>query len=335
MGNVPDLLPDNLPAINSLCHKLGWLLHDETILGLSSAGEGNMNRTLRATTGSRTFILKQSVPYVARYPQIAAPEGRIVVEDDFYRAIEVDGTLHMRMPHRLGFSPQSRLLMLEDVGSGADMLSVYANTGGDPSDRGVYTALVYWLWRLHSLRNFDATCFTNDAMRALNHAHIFVIPLQANNGAAIDPALAEIAKRFQNDSQLISIASSLGDIYLGKMPHASQPCLLHGDFYPGSWLRNVRLGVMIIDPEFAFCGPPEFDVGVFVAHLTFAGFAQQDIMGILRSYVTPPGFEYNLAIRFAAIEIIRRLLGVAQLPLQATPEQKRSWLETARMMINA
>ncbi len=335
MGDIPDLLPDNLPAINSLCHKLGWLLPDETILGLTHAGEGNMNRTLRAETGSRTFILKQSVPYVAKYPQIAAPEERIVLEDSFYQAIEADGPLRMRMPGRLGFSPESRLLMLEDVGRGADMLSVYANTGGDAADRGVYTALIYWLWRLHSLRNFDATRFTNDVMRRLNHAHIFVIPLQINNGAAIDPALAEIAQRFQNDSQLINIASVLGDIYLGNTPHASQPCLLHGDFYPGSWLRNARLGVMIIDPEFAFCGPPEFDVGVLVAHLTFAGFAQQDIMGILRSYVTPPGFEYSLAIRFAAIEIIRRLLGVAQLPLQATPEQKQSWLETARMMINS
>ena len=335
MGDVPELLPDNLSAFNSLCHKLGWLLPDETILGLSSAGEGNMNRTLRAETGSRTFILKQSVPYVAKYPQIAAPEERIVAENDFYQAIESDGPLRMRMPHRLGFAPESCLLMLEDVGSGADMLSIYANAGGDPSDRGVYTALVYWLWRLHSLRDFNATRFTNHAMRAPNHAHIFVIPLQPNNGAAIDPALADIAQRFQNDSQLINIADALGEIYLGRTPHASRPCLLHGDFYPGSWLRNKRLGVMIIDPEFAFCGPPEFDVGVFVAHLTFAGFAQQDIMGILRSYVTPPGFEYNLAIRFAAIEIIRRLLGVAQLPLQATPELKRTWLETARMMINS
>lgn len=335
MGDVPDLLPDNLAGIDALCRKLGWLLPDETILGLSPAGDGNMNRTFRAETGSRTFILKQSVPYVAKYPQIAAPKERIVVEDSFYRAIEADGPLRLRMPRRLGFAPESRMLMLEDVGRGADMLSVYAGTGGEPADRGVYTALIYWLWRLHSLRNFEATRFTNAAMRALNHAHIFVIPLQNNNGAAIDPALAEIARRFQNDSQLISIAAVLGEIYLGKTSPASRPCLLHGDFYPGSWLRNERLGVMIIDPEFAFCGPPEFDVGVLVAHLTFAGFEQPDIMGILRSYVTPPGFEYSLAIRFAAMEIIRRLLGVAQLPLRATSEQKRTWLETARMMINS
>lgn len=334
MGQSPDLLPENLPAINALCNQLGWLSANETILALSHAGEGNMNRTLRVETGSRTFILKQSVPYVAKYPQIAAPEERIVVEDCFYRAIEADGPLRMRMPRRLGFAPESHLLMLEDVGRGADMLSIYANTGGDAADSGIYTALIYWLWRLHALRNVDATRFTNDAMRSLNHAHIFVIPLQINNGAAIDPALTETAERFQNDSQLSDIAGVLGEIYLGKTSHASRHCLLHGDFYPGSWLRNERLGVMIIDPEFAFFGPPEFDVGVLVAHLTFAGFAQQDIMGILRSYVTPPGFEYSLAIRFAAIEIIRRLLGVAQLPLQATPEQKRNWLETARLMIN-
>jgi len=332
---MADLVPENLQAISMLCRTLGWLSSDEAILRLSQAGEGNMNRTLRAETGSRTFILKQSVPYVAKYPQIAAPEQRIVVEDHFYQAIQADGPLRIRMPRRLGFAPEFRLLMLEDVGRGADMLGVYANTGSDAGDRGVYTALVYWLWRLHSLRNFDVTGFTNEAMRALNHAHIFVIPLQVDNGAAIDPSLAEIAVRFQTDTPLIDLAAALGEIYLGNTTHASQPCLLHGDFYPGSWLRNERLGVMIIDPEFAFFGAPEFDVGVFVAHLTFAGFSQQDIMGTLRSYVTPAGFEYSLAIRFAAIEIIRRLLGVAQLPLQASSEQKRTWLETARMMINS
>ncbi len=330
-----ELAPENLRAINAHCQQLGWLLPGEVIHRLTPAGEGNMNRTLRAETGSRTFILKQSVPYVEKYPQIAAPQQRIVVENQFYRAIEADGPLRMRMPRCLGFAQELRLMMLEDVGRGADMLDVYANNGMAASDRGVYTALVYWLWRLHSLHNVDATCFTNDAMRTLNHAHIFVIPLQADNGAAIDPSLADIAARLQMDSQLNDLAATLGEIYLGRTNHASQPRLLHGDFYPGSWLRNDRLGVMIIDPEFAFFGPPEFDVGVFVAHLTFAGFSQQDIMGTLRSYVTPPGFEYGLTIRFAAMEIIRRLLGVAQLPLQATSDQKRTWLETARMMINS
>mgnify|MGYP001812802953 FL=1 len=95
------------------------------------------------------------------------------------------------------------------------------------------------------------------------------------------------------------------------------------------------MGVIIIDPEFAFPGPPEFDVGVLMAHLTMAGLAQAEVMMLMRSYVTPPGFSYPLALAFAGIEIIRRLLGVAQLPLKADEDTKSRWLQTARSMVTA
>ena len=330
---VLDLIPEQLTAIDAHCHAVGWLPADEHINALEPAGEGNMNRTLRATTGQRSFILKQSVPFVAKYPQIPAPANRIAIERQFYSTVQRDSPLALRMPRMLGFDAAARLLMLEDVGAGGDMLSLYRQPLEAGTSRGVFTALIYWLWRLHSLVNVDVNTFANQDMRALNHAHIFSIPLTPGNGAAIDPGLSDIATRFQLDTALRNIAEELGAIYLGNRAHASRPCLLHGDYYPGSWLRHERLGVMVIDPEFAFVGPPEFDVGVMVAHLTFAGFAQADIMGLLRSYVTPAGFEYGLAIRFAAIEIIRRLLGVAQLPLTASTEQKVAWLTVARGMI--
>lgn len=338
-----ELLEENCEVLTAHCRALGWLAADETIQRLEKAGEGNMNRTLRASTARRSFILKQSVPFVAKYPQIAAPAGRIDVENAFYDAVADDGPLSMRMPRRIGFDSNHRLLALQDIGTGGDMLHLYdpasGNAGTGKSDesiaRGIFTALVYWLWRLHSLQGIDATRFANHEMRALNHAHIFVIPLQANNGAAIDPGLVETAARFAADESLRNIASNLGRIYLGEEQHASRPCLLHGDYYPGSWLHHPNMGVMIIDPEFAFVGAPEFDVGVMLAHLTFAGFSQNEVMGTLRSYVTPPGFDYTLAVRFAAMEIIRRLLGVAQLPLAAGTEQRVNWLNTARMMIGS
>ncbi len=328
-----DLSTDNRVAIEARCRTLGWLGTNETIKALAPAGEGNMNRTLRVTTDQRTLVLKQSVPFVAKYPQIAAPADRIVVENRFYDAVKNDGPLSMRMPARIGFDADNRLLALEHVGSAGDFLHLYDGGFSDVQGRGYFTGLVYWLWRLHAHQGVDVAAFENREMRALNHQHIFVIPLMPANGAAIAPGLEEAAARFAADEALSNIAAQLGDIYLGKASHKSRACLLHGDYYPGSWLHHDRLGVMVIDPEFAFFGPAEFDVGVMLAHLTFSGFSQQDLMGTLRSYVTPPGFDYNLAIRFAAIEIIRRLLGIAQLPLKANAEQRITWLNTARMMI--
>jgi 5-methylthioribose kinase len=330
-----DLLPGNVAAVEAQCRTLGWIGPDESIEGLTPAGAGNMNRTVRVQLTSRTFILKQSVPFVAKYPQIAAPADRIGTENRFYSSIAADGPLSMRMPARIGFDPGNRLLALEDVGAGGDFLHLYKDGLSELNGRGHFTALVYWLWRLHALQGIDADDFANREMRVLNHQHIFVIPLLPGNGAAITPGLESIAAQFAADEGLRNIATQLGEIYLGNASHASRTCLLHGDYYPGSWLHHDRLGVAIIDPEFAFVGPPEFDVGVMLAHLTFAGFSQQDLMGTLRAYVTPPGFDYGLAIRFAAIEIIRRLLGVAQLPLEASVEQRTTWLNTARTMIGA
>ncbi len=124
-------------------------------------------------------------------------------------------------------------------------------------------------------------------------------------------------------------------IYTGAAAHGSRPALLHGDYYPGSWLAHPRKGVMIIDPEFAFVGPPEFDVGVLLAHLLMAGYEQPEIVMQLGNYCSPPRFSQLLAWAFAGMEVIRRLLGVAQLPLAAPPELRCAWLQTARALVTA
>jgi 5-methylthioribose kinase len=175
-------------------------------------------------------------------------------------------------------------------------------------------------------------------MRTLNHAHIFDIPLRAHNGIdldAITPGLSALANDFHHDAQLLERVAALGAIYLGDASHASTPALLHGDYYPGSWLRHPRLGVAIIDPEFGFIGPPEFDVGVLIAHFTFARIGQTELMTALRNYTAPAGFSLPLALAFAGTEVVRRLLGVAQLPLRADLATKTTWLAAARQFVIA
>ena len=99
--------------------------------------------------------------------------------------------------------------------------------------------------------------------------------------------------------------------------------LLHGDYFPGSWLRSAA-GLRIIDPEFCFFGPPEFDAGVMLAHMLLAGQARR---------VAFPGLDRALVDRFAGIEIMRRLIGVAQLPLAFGIERKRDLLNLSREMV--
>ena len=357
-----DLLPENRPKVEAHLRALGWLAPEEPLLGLAPAGAGNMNRTLRAETPLRTFILKQAVPFVARYPDIAAPVSRLEVESAFYASVSSCPALAMRTPRILGEDRSNHLLCMTDLGPGPDFLSLYReeteSTVRTGSKGAQLTAVVYWLWKLHAHgigiglgQPFQQTpqgaakngatqaartnVLENRAMRELNHAHIFDIPLQVNNGVELSSALHQIQRAYAKDGELKERARALGVLYLGEADHASATTLLHGDYYPGSWLKHESMGVMIIDPEFAFPGPPEFDVGVLMAHLTMAGLEQAEVMMLMRSYVTPPGFSYPLALAFAGMEIIRRLLGVAQLPLTADEDSKSRWLQTARSMVTA
>jgi len=338
-----ELLANRQAEIESRLRALAWIAPDEPVLTLESPGAGNMNRILRVCLPTRTMVLKQAVPFVAKYPQIPAPIERLQVEATFYRLIAQQHALALRAPRVLGEDPANHLLCLQDLGTEGDMTWLYRlpAAGARRALGGQLTALVYWLWKLHALDLQPArgpavpSCLGNHAMRALNHAHIFEIPFAADNGVELAAPLREMQRELAADPALRDRAASLGRIYLGDAGHTSADVLLHGDFYPGSWLTHPTMGVMIIDPEFSFIGAPEFDVGVMMAHLTMAGFDQTEVGMLLRSYMTPPGFSYPLALAFAGMEIIRRLLGVAQLPLATDTATRAAWLQAARALVTA
>lgn len=315
-----------------------WLPDGGRVTGVTRAGEGNMNLVLRVAYEAHgeagTLILKQARPWVEKYPQIAAPPGRLAVEADFYRALGADPALAARMPALCGVDESAATAWLEDLGDAADHLGVYR---GDALPAADLDALLDWLARLHALPIDPARWprLSNREMRALNHAHIFVIPLAADGPAADDfcPGLGRIARALRADATLARRLTALGDRYL-----ADGTRLLHGDFYPGSWLRTAD-GPRVIDPEFGFLGCPEFDLGVLIAHLHFAGHPGMELpagdaaASVLSAYVPPPGFDPALARAFAGAELVRRLLGVAQLPLDADLAQRERWLETGRALL--
>jgi 5-methylthioribose kinase len=133
----------------------------------------------------------------------------------------------------------------------------------------------------------------------------------------------EAAARLQRDDAYVARVIALGMIYL----QAEGPSLLHGDFYPGSFLRTED-GLRVIDPEFAFPGPPEFDMGVFSAHLILSG-EEADVVATV-SQLYGAALDPRLLRDFAAAELMRRLIGIAQLPLAADIEQKQAWLDLSR-----
>ena len=321
-----ELTCDNVEEVQEHLTGLGWLQPADRIVQLAPAGEGNMNVTLRAILADRSLILKQSRPFVAKYPDIPAPLERLDVEAAFYRTVSARPALADQMPELLGYDPANHLLALEDLGASADFSHLY-DTGRRASIDTLPSAeLLTWLGRLHAFdpAQLDVTVFDNQAMRRLNHAHIFEIPLTADNGLDFPSARAAIARRFANDQTLKHSAAELGSLYLAP-PDASSR-LLHGDFYPGSWLATEQ-GVRIIDFEFAFMGPSEFDLGVFLGHCLMSGQPPDTLLELLDTYSDQATYDPSLTLAFAGIEIIRRLLGVAQLPLTASEATLLEWLD--------
>ncbi|NND31266.1 MAG: phosphotransferase [Saprospiraceae bacterium] len=306
---------EDLSALQHYLNRIGHLGPDEEIKYTEKPGEGNMNYVVRVGTNQRHFILKQSRPWVEKYPQIAAPVERSQVEATFLEKIQGVDELENSCPKLLWSDPQNYILAIEDLGRSSDFTHIYAKHEKISSD-DLESATIF-LRRLHKLPL--STFPENREMRKLNHEHIFRFPFLRENGLDLDATqkgLASVAAPFKVNEKLKSEISKYGEIYL-----APGRALIHGDFYPGSWL-NTNEGIKIIDPEFAFHGPPEFDVAVMIAHMMLAKQGKRPVKKIWKLYQPPANFDTALFSAFAGIEIMRRLIGIAQLPLELSIADK-------------
>lgn len=324
----PDLLEDYLK-------QQGWLSDNEIITLIEKPGEGNMNYTLRVRTNAQSLIVKQARPYVEKYPQIPAPARRAVIEAQFYEMIERFPDLQAFMPELSGKDDENCVLVLQDLGSSSDYTFLYQP--GQTLTEPEIVSLVRFVSLLHN--RFTIVLpdmrFENRAMRALNHEHLFQYPFMVDTGFSLDtiqPGLQEAAMPYKTDEALKRVVRQLGEIYLGQASTASGRTLLHGDYYPGSWLKTTA-GVKVIDPEFCFYGPPEFELGVMLAHLKMARQPQPVIDLALAQYDRPNRFDERLQHAFAGVEILRRLIGLAQLPLSLDLTEKQTLMQEARSML--
>lgn len=308
----------------------GWLSEKEAVTTAVKAGEGNMNYTLRVVTPRRSFIIKQARPWVEKYPHISAPFERAEMEIRFYQLVAGRPAVRDAMPALLGADAASGVLLLEDLGEASDFTALYR---GRRLSELELDALLSYLVALH--RPFPGDVkppLRNRAMRQLNHEHIFRLPLAQDNGLdlnAITPGLEKAGVALKEDPRYVNAVSELGRVYLADDGES----LLHGDYFPGSWLESGG-GIRIIDPEFCFFGPSAFDLGCMLAHLHLSRQPEALIERLLRyQELSSEEVERALVRSFAGVEIMRRLLGVAQLPLPYGLQQKEELLELSRSLV--
>jgi 5-methylthioribose kinase len=141
----------------------------------------------------------------------------------------------------------------------------------------------------------------------------------------VQEGLQELSLPYKMDNAIKAVVNKLGDMYLSK-----GNVLIHGDYYPGSWMQ-LENEVYIIDPEFSFIGFREFDLGVMTAHLILATMDPSSLKKVMQLYKSDA--NAGLVSQVAGVEIIRRLIGLAQLPLRRSLSEKEDLLKLARKMI--
>lgn len=338
--------PDDRDGLAAYLARQSILAPGERLVSAARAGEGNMNCVVRAhlerpaegpgqsseapgKENARTLIVKQSRPWVEKYPQFPAPWDRARREAEFYALAASRPLVAGLMPRLWHTDPTNRVLILEDLGPGSDYTFVYQSGAfsADDLDR-----LGEWLTELHAgFRNrTEPPRLANREMRELNHRHLFFIPLESGNGLDLDrlqPGLESVAARLRADRDYVRNVHRLSEVYL-----ADGPCLLHGDVFPGSLLKT-ELGLRVIDPEFGFFGAPEFDVAVFVAHLRLARQPPEITRRFLDRYRAGEAFDHFLMCRLAGVEIMRRVIGYAQLPLAGGLPHRERMLALSRDLV--
>jgi 5-methylthioribose kinase len=298
------------------------------------AGEGNMNCVIRVRLAARSLILKQARPWVEKYPSIAAPVERAASEARFYRFATRDPLVAAMMPSLLDFDEKSCLLVMEDLSGAEPLIDCYQ--GSRRFNKRQLNELATYTSALHSLfvPADEREGFRNPAMRRLNHEHIFDIPLRQDGALSdmlerITPGLDSVADDLRQNRKYCEIITELGERYLRQ----EGSNVIHGDLFPGSLLQSDTGELRVIDPEFCFCGDAEFDIGVFSAHLLLSGHPDETLSWWLDAISKHQKHSDTLVFQYTGVEIMRRLLGVAQLPVRLSLEAKRDLLEQSRTMV--
>ncbi len=316
-------LENKVAQVESYLRGQNWIQQDEVVQVLEKPGEGNMNFVLRVETNYRSFIIKQARPWVEKFPQIPAPVERGAVEAQFFQILSTEPNFASYNPICLGYDKNSFIIAVEDLGKGTDYSFLYQDNNQLTKEE--IQSIAQYLSALHQI-NPPADFPKNKAMRLLNHEHIFNFPFAEENGFDLDEVqlgLQEMAMSYKKNTALKAIVEATGLLYL-----SSGKQLLHGDFYPGSWLKTTK-GFKVIDPEFGFVGSAEFDAGVLIAHLLMAQQPKEMVQTFRSIYEKQINLNQSLLARYTGIEVLRRLIGIAQLPLPLSLKEKKELLDKA------
>ena len=66
-----------------------------------------------------------------------------------------------------------------------------------------------------------------------------------------------------------------------------------------------------------------------------SGMNEREVQNILSHYNGSPEFDHDLHLRFCGVEILRRIIGLAQIPSEFTLTEKKELIDLAVDLVNS
>ncbi len=312
---------------------------DEDPLDATEIGDGNLNVVFRVRGATSSVIVKQALPYL-RVAGEAWPltRHRARIEAN---AIDVHTKLAPSvLPHTIDFNEQMSALVLEDLSEHVtwrESLIAGQVLDGVADAVGRYSAAVILgtsdLLLPSRQRKVLRQGFVYSELCLVTEDLIFTAPYTDAESNRYDDETAPLAGALQHDRLLRSAAAEMRFAFKTR-----DEALIHGDLHTGSVMSKAG-DTRVIDLEFAFFGPFGFDPGVLLANLALSRLAHEEsgnlafcrvVDGYAAGYwaalvdetkrlwnPAEPWYARFLsqftgdAARFAGLEMIRRIVGLA------------------------
>lgn len=331
--NIPEYV-ESQPAIRS---RVGGVRR------VVQSGEGKINGVFFVDGSIGSVVLKQGLPWVRTLPDWELTVDRIGFEATLLKTWS--GFNSGFIPELWQYDELAHVLAMENLSGHALLRDVLATSAGMEElgdNLGKLLARTAYFTSTLSMPLSDHSeavrTGQNPEMSQLMEDVVFNIPFSENESNVRDPVLSAHRARLISNDKVYQTVSRLKWISATR-----QEALLHGDLHTGS-IMVQESDVRIIDAEFGRYGPIASDIGQLWAHIFIAarvhsvrispdlasetfgiierswGSFCSEIRQLTTSKSGPAGVSAwisswlaetrTLAIQFAGVETLRRIIGV-------------------------
>ncbi|XP_022318105.2 methylthioribose kinase-like [Crassostrea virginica] len=308
---------------------------------LTFIGDGNLNDVIRAKCPSHSVIFKRAPPYIKCLgPEYPLDPSRGQIE---YQALCVFSDLAPgSVPRPYFYDEEAKTMCMEDESSYQDYRKQLI---GGTCSLGAVEKLAREIGQVHNRTHVSHVGehsfqqlkqkFPNTELVSLTEQFIFTKPFDKSDSTnRLSEDISCSLPQIYDNPRVLEAANFMKGIFLNK-----KECLVHGDLHTGSIMVNGDETKMI-DLEFAYMGPPAFDLGVLLANYIFSYYGHMSIPEdndrhrkfaqlmieacklTVRSYLEEmtssvgekQQYQENLMTEmagFAGCELIRRVVGAA------------------------